>query len=206
MSMRPRAAKPIISRREAVRRACLLWVAADVAGPLRRAHAAADAAPRVEARRDGDAIVLSARVPLHASRQQAWEVLTDYERYPAFVPDLKRCRVVERNGATVLLDQEGEAGFVLFHYPIRMRLEVTEQPTSRVDARALQGNFRQMDGTYELLDEGGVLVFAYRGRLVPDFVLPPLVGMAAVRNATERQLGGLIAEIHRRAALEAGKP
>lgn len=204
--MKPRAAKPIISRREAIRRICLLWLAVYTAAPRGHAHAAADAAPRVEARRDGDAIVLSARVPLQATRQQAWEVLTDYERYPAFVPDLKRCRVIERNGATLVLEQEGEAGFVLFHYPIRMRLEVTEQPLQRVSARALQGNFRQMDGTYELLDEGGALVFAYRGRLVPDFVLPPLVGMAAVRAATERQLGGLIAEIHRRAAREVSRP
>lgn len=150
--------------------------------------------------------MLSARVPLRASRQQAWAVITDYERYPEFVPDLKRCRVIERNGGVVLLEQEGEAGFVLFHYPIRVRLEVTEQPAQRVSARAVQGNFRQMDGTYELQEDGGALVFAYRGRLVPDFVLPPLIGMAAVRGATERQLGGLVGEIHRRAAQESGNP
>lgn len=177
-----------------------------MARPHRRAHAAQDGALHVEAKRDGEAIVLSARVPLHASRQQAWDVLTDYERYPDFVPDLKRCRVVERTGGTVVLEQEGEAGFVLFHYPIRVRLEVTEQPAQRVNARALQGNFRQMDGSYELQDDGGALVFVYRGRLVPDFDLPPLIGMAAVRSATARQLGGLIAEINRRAAREATSP
>lgn len=204
--MTPSQAKPIISRREAIRRAGLLWLALDVMRYPRPAQAAADAAIRVDAKRDGEAIVLSARVPLRASREQAWEVITDYERYPDFVPDLKRCRVIERSGGVVLLEQEGEAGFVLFHYPIRIRLEVTELPVQRVSARAVQGNFRQMDGTYVLQEEGGALVFAYDGRLVPDFVLPPLIGLAAVRGATARQLGGLVGEIHRRAALAPNSP
>lgn len=175
--------------------AALLALAAPVAAQTNAGERA-----RVEARRDGEAIVLSSRVRLHATREQAWAVLTDYERYPDFVPDLKLSRILARDGPILVLEQEGEAGFVFFHYPVRVRLEVVEQPGERVTARAVQGNFRQMDGVYELADADGTLTFLYRGRLVPDFRLPPLVGLPAVRNATERQLDGLVREIHRRAA------
>lgn len=155
------------------------------------------AEPQVDARRDGEAVVLEASAPLHATIGQAWRVLTDYERYPAFVPDLALSRVVSRDGAKVVLEQEGEVGFLFFHQPVRVRLEVTEQPAERVTARAVQGNFRQMDGEYELRSEGGTVQLYYRGRLVPDFALPPLIGLAAVRRATQRQFSALVHEIDR---------
>jgi hypothetical protein len=36
---------------------------------------------------------------------------------------------------------------------------------------------------------------------VPDFILPPLIGTAAVRSAVHKQFGALVKEIGRRAAL-----
>jgi ribosome-associated toxin RatA of RatAB toxin-antitoxin module len=189
-----------IVRQSAMKLPWLLVVSSIFACTVR----ADDPSIRVQAHREGEAIVLDATASLRASIRQAWRVITDYERYPLFVPDLTVSHVVSRRGNTVILEQQGEAGFVFFHYPIHVRLEVTEQPSQRVIARALQGNFRRMDGLYELREEAATLRFVYRGRLVPDFHLPPLVGLPAVRTATERQFSALVREINRRSEQERG--
>jgi ribosome-associated toxin RatA of RatAB toxin-antitoxin module len=152
---------------------------------------------QVEARREGEAVLVKASARLTADLTRAWEVLTDYERYAQFVPDLKSSRVISRSGHVAIVDQRGEAGFFLFHYPVEVQLEVTEQPYQRVTSRALSGNFKEMVGVYELLDQPDGLRFEYSGRLVPSFRLPPLIGVAAVRSAVEKQFSALVREIQR---------
>jgi ribosome-associated toxin RatA of RatAB toxin-antitoxin module len=151
----------------------------------------------VDARRDGDAVVVRASAVLTTAVAQAWRVLTDYDRYAQFVPDLRSSRVVARNGNVAIVDQKGEAGFFLYRYPVEVRLEVTEVPIERVSSRALAGNFKEMVGIYELSPEGEAVRFLYSGRLVPSFRLPPLIGVAAVRSAAEKEFTALVREIHR---------
>jgi ribosome-associated toxin RatA of RatAB toxin-antitoxin module len=144
-------------------------------------------------------VLVQASALLAAAPARAWQVLTAYDRYAEFVPDLKSSRVVARTGNVAIVDQKGEAGFFLFHYPVEVQLEVTETPFRRVSSRALTGNFKEMVGVYELLQEGETLRFVYAGRLVPSFHLPPLIGVAAVRSAVEKQFTALVREIHRAA-------
>lgn len=160
---------------------------------------AAEYGIRVEARRDGEAVLVQASAVLTTAVAQAWRVLTAYDRYAEFVPDLESSRVVARRGNVAIVDQKGEAGFFLYHYPVEVQLEVTEVPFERVTSRALAGNFKEMVGVYELSQEGETLRFLYTGRLVPSFRLPPLIGVPAVRSAVEKQFTALVREIHRTA-------
>jgi len=178
-------------RRDGVR--WLLVLVCLLALPVR----AADYSIRVEARREGDAVLVQASALLAAAPARAWEVLTAYDRYADFVPDLKSSRVIARSGNVSIVDQKGEAGFFLYRYPVEVQLEVTEKPFERVTSRALAGNFKEMVGVYELIQDGEALRFLYSGRLVPSFRLPPLIGVTAVRSAVEKQFTALVREIHR---------
>lgn len=156
---------------------------------------------RVEARRDGDAVLVEAHARVNADVETAWAVLTAYDRYAEFIPDLKVSEIVARAGETAIVHQKGEAGFFLFHFPMEVTFSVTEQAPTGIRSRAISGTFKEMTGTYDLAPDGSGLRLTYRGRLVPDFRLPPLIGTAAVRAAVEKQFGALVKEIHRRAAL-----
>jgi ribosome-associated toxin RatA of RatAB toxin-antitoxin module len=156
---------------------------------------------RVEARREGEAVVVSARAALPADPALVWEVLTAYERYPEFVPDLKSSRVLARAGSTAIVEQRGVAGFFLYRFPLEVRLAVSEQPYQRVSCYAISGNFKEMSGLYELALEGDVVQLTYSGRLVPAFRLPPLIGLPALRASVERQFRALTREILRRSAM-----
>lgn len=156
---------------------------------------------RVEARRVGDAVLVSAGARIRADLDTAWTVLTGYDDYAEFIPDLKSSRVLVRVGDSAIIEQKGEVGFFLFHFAMEVTFRVSEQPRTSITSQALSGTFKQMTGTYLLAQEGEDVHLTYTGRLVPDFILPPLIGTAAVRAAVQKQFGALVKEIQRRAAL-----
>ena len=156
---------------------------------------------KVEARRDGDAVLVEARARVKADVETAWTVLTAYDRYAEFIPDLKSSEILARAGETAIVHQKGEVGFFLFHFPMEVTFSVTEQPPTGISSRAISGTFKEMTNVYTLAEDDGGVRLTYSGRLVPEFRLPPLIGTAAVKAAVEKQFGALVREIQRRAAL-----
>jgi len=157
---------------------------------------------KVEARREGDAVLVNAVARISADLDSAWTILTGYDRYAEFIPDLKSSQVLLREGNTAIVEQKGEAGFFLFHFKVEVTFLVAEEPRTSIRSRALSGTFREMTGTYLLAQEGEILHLTYMGRLVPNFLLPPLIGTAAVKSAIQKQFGALVKEIQRRALLQ----
>jgi ribosome-associated toxin RatA of RatAB toxin-antitoxin module len=155
----------------------------------------------VEAERAGEGVEVRARALIAAPQPLIWEVLTNYDRLANFIPGITKSVVRSRRGGSVIVDQSGEAGFLVFSFPINVRLEVTEGAQDWVASRAVSGNLRRMNGRYDLQPDarGGVLL-RYSGVIEPDFELPPLIGTAALRSMVEQQFMAMVAEIERRAA------
>jgi ribosome-associated toxin RatA of RatAB toxin-antitoxin module len=154
----------------------------------------------VQVAREGDAYAIVASGDVAAEPAVAWRVLTDYDRYAAFVPDLTSSRTVSRTGDTAVVEQRGELRFLFIRFPLEVKYAVREQPPAVVESRATSGSFREMTGRYELRPKGAVLRVVYTGRLVPDFAMPPLIGTIAVRMTVERQFAAMIEEIERQSA------
>ena len=150
---------------------------------------------------------MRANAVLFAPVMVAWQVLTDYERLPVFIPGIAKSSVRMRDGNRVLVEQAGAARFLIFSFPIEVRLEVVESPPHAVSSRALGGNLRRMDGRYELAPDAvrGAVALRYSGEIEPEFSLPPLVGLAVLRHMVEEQFTAMVAEIERRAAAAPSK-
>jgi len=160
----------------------------------------------VEAERRGERVDVRARALITAPPAVVWEVLTDYEHLPRFVPGIAKSVVRLREGSRLLVDQSGEARFLFFSIPIEVQLEVIERPPQWISSRAVAGNVRRMSGRYEIEPdaERGTVLLRYVGQIEPDFELPPLIGVAALRNTAYEQFAAMVAEIERRAG-EAAK-
>jgi ribosome-associated toxin RatA of RatAB toxin-antitoxin module len=163
----------------------------------------------IEAERRGDTIEIHARALIAAPVAVAWQVLTDYERLPGFIPGLTKSLIRERQGNRLVVEQAGEARFLMFSFPIEVRYEVVESPPSGISSRAIGGNLRRMNGRYELQPapaspgtEGarGAVRLRYEGEMEPNFDVPPFIGLVAVRSMVEQQFTAMVAEIERRAA------
>ena len=151
--------------------------------------------------RDGDRFDVEAAAEIEAEVTLAWSVLTDYDRLSEFIPGMQSSRIVSRSKGRVIVDQSGETRLLFFSFPMQVRLEIEEFPYERIVSRAIDGNFKEMSGSYTLEARGRRLQLRYTGSLTPEFSIPPLVGTILVRNTMEKRFGAMVDEILRRQRL-----
>jgi ribosome-associated toxin RatA of RatAB toxin-antitoxin module len=161
----------------------------------------------VEAIRKGEFIEVRAHATIDAPLSVIWTTLTDYERLPEFIPGLRKSKVLSRRGATVIVEQSGEARFLMFTFPIDVTLEARERPPSSIQVRALSGNLRHFEGGYHVDPEAGGSRNGLRwiGTIIPDVSLPPLIGEVVMRMRIEDQFVGMVREIERRESVRRSK-
>lgn len=165
--------------------------------------AADDFAVSVEAR--GAAVAVNARATLDAPYALIWNTLTDYGRLADFVPGMHSSRIVERRGATTIVEQHGKAGFLIFSSPVDVVVAATVLPSGVIEMHAIEGNVKQLYGQYRI-DKGGkdgTWVLRWFGLIEPDLSLPHFVGLPVIRINIADQFRGMVNEIERRAAVSA---
>ncbi len=151
------------------------------------------------------ALRVVASASLRADLQTSWDTLVDYDRLPEFVPDLRSSRTLQRDGAVAVVAQSGRAGFGPLHRDFTLTLRVREEAPYAVTASAVAGSFTRFESSYRLrAEEGGITHLSYRALIEPRDGVPPLLGLAVMRWALERQFQALLVEIERRAALGVG--
>jgi ribosome-associated toxin RatA of RatAB toxin-antitoxin module len=148
----------------------------------------------------GAHVVSWGSVRVSASVELAFEVMTDYDRMTDFLPGMLASTVVSRDGNTVIVEQSADEGIFLFKQRIDARLVIVEHPHYRLAISSQAGSFRELDGNYLLTRKKDHTLIEYRARFLPDFHLPPMIGLYAVQRSLERHLGALAGEIERRQA------
>jgi ribosome-associated toxin RatA of RatAB toxin-antitoxin module len=155
---------------------------------------------RVEAARAGAAVAVSAHASVKAPLATIWSTLTDYERLPEFVPGMKRSRIIGRRGPAAIVEQDGEAGFLIFRFPIHVVVESAEYPPNLITIHVVRGNLRQLEGQYRI-EQGASAeehVLHWSGTIEPDTMLPAFITVPLMRANIEDQFAGMVREIKRR--------
>jgi ribosome-associated toxin RatA of RatAB toxin-antitoxin module len=174
----------------------LAILASSLIGAVHRADAAAIAwhVSRVD-----DGIAIDASALLRADLPGAWRVLTDYDRYPEFIPGLRASRVIARRGRDVVVEQRVDVTLWLFRAPVDVTYEITEHPPLRVVSRSVGGCTCTLDSTYTLSRDGAQIRLAYRGRLVTGSGAVSLLENAAGERTAMKQFRALAHAIEARA-------
>jgi ribosome-associated toxin RatA of RatAB toxin-antitoxin module len=176
-------------------------IAAAVASMLTLATAtmAEAAIVTLDANRRGDAVEIQASAMLDVDRATAWQVLTGYDRYPEFIPDLRVSRIIARHGSMVTVEQSGEAVLWLFRMPIDVTYEIQEFPPDRLEARVVAGSLRALTSSYSLTPTAPGVRLDFTGHVVPGFALFGDLEQWVVRENIARQFQAIVDEIGRRA-------
>ena len=141
---------------------------------------------------------------VHATPQEAWNVLTDYDRLGEFVPDLLSSRLVTRNAHEAVVEQRSEVRFLFVKHTIDLTVRITEQPFSTIDVALMGGDMQRYSGQWQLAPETrdgvqGTLI-SYAGTMEPNFFIPPLVGESIARANVRKMVTAVVQEIDRRSA------
>ena len=150
--------------------------------------------------RSGDAIDIHASMELHADAATAWRVLTDYDRYTEFIPDLRVSRVIARRGTTVTVEQSGDAKLWLFRMPLNVTFEIDETPPNRLRSHTVAGSLRALASSYALTPAAYGVRLDYSGRITPGFALFGHIEEIAVEQNIARQFQAFADEIERQGA------
>ena len=147
--------------------------------------------------RNGDTIDIRASAILNADGATAWHVLTDYNRYPEFIPELHSSRVVARRGATVAVEQSGAAAIWRFKMPLEITFDITEFPPSSLRSRATAGSLRALTSGYTLTPMPPGIRLDYVGHVTPGFEIFGYIEQTTVEHNVARQFQALADEIER---------
>ncbi len=155
----------------------------------------------LDAERNGDHIDIHASVELDADVATAWRVLTDYDRFTEFIPDLRASRIVARRGSTVTVEQSGNATLWLFKVPLEVTFEVQEIPPYRLHSRTVAGSLRGLTSSYVLTPAASGIRLEYAGRAASGYPLLGRIEQVAIEHTVARQFQALADEIERQTAL-----
>jgi ribosome-associated toxin RatA of RatAB toxin-antitoxin module len=154
----------------------------------------------IDAERDGDTVDIRASAVLNSDAATAWRVLTDYGRYPEFIPDLRLSRILARRGEMVTVEQSGDATLWLFKMPLAITFEIKETPPHRLQSRAVAGSLRALTSSYALTPTALGIRLNYVGHIAPGFALFGPIEKTAVETNVARQFHALADEIEAQGA------
>lgn len=166
------------------------------------AAASADAQPdeeiAVNVQIDGEVVSVEASLAVPATRQQVWDVLTDFAHMAGFVSNLKESRVESSSGDTLKIFQSGVAQYGPITFPFRSLREIRLTRLERIQSRLISGSMRKMEGMTRLDDEGAQTRIQYHAESIPGAWIPPLVGKVFIEHETREQFREIRNEILKR--------
>ena len=140
---------------------------------------------------------VNANAVVQAAPAAVWKTLTSYERMSEFVPDLRSCRVLSRNGNEVIIEQQGMARFLFMNHPIHLVVRAMETPMTAIDIDLVSGDMRHYESRWTLapMPETGGTRIVFSSRLMPGFYVPGMLGTTMIRGDIERMMGAVMARI-----------
>ncbi|MHB8418031.1 MAG: type II toxin-antitoxin system RatA family toxin [Myxococcales bacterium] len=129
--------------------------------------------------------------------EKLWSVISDYEKYPQFIPEMRAVRVLETKGNVQRVSFEIEIAVLAFKRRVHYTLEFTNTPPLRVRWRLIESDLiKGNDGgwTLEAAGEGKT-----RATYQIELRLGPLVPKAVSNFLAEQSLPKLLEQFKGRA-------
>ena len=179
---------PLLQRLATLFAFCALWMIG--------ATVLADARVRVQA---NEAVIsVYAEIDSRVDRDLAWAVLTDYNRWSEFIPDLHVSRVISPPGEPIRLEQRGSIPW-LPNFPLVMIALVEEIPPRTLRFQRIAGNIQALVGEWQIQGKSPVRL-VYRSTIVPGIPMPPEASVEIFRHDAKVRLEAMAREMERRAA------
>ena len=119
-------------------------------------------------RQEGNLLTVEGQLEVPVNQTVAWAVLTDYARFPEFVPGINSSRILEQRNASKLIEQRGMVSAGSFRMPFQGVVQVEEQrreglPES-IKILFVSGPLKDIQGEWNL-KSNSPLTLSYRMRM-----------------------------------------
>ncbi|MPZ19506.1 MAG: hypothetical protein GEV06_16540 [Luteitalea sp.] len=124
-----------------------------------------------------------------------WNVLTDYEQIPQFMPEVRRSIVREHSASRALVEQEAVARILLFSKRLHLVLEVHEQGDVIHFCDTAADSFTRYEGLWRVHEHDAGTTVTYELTVQPAFTVPPFLFTRLVKRDAEHMIERLRTEI-----------
>jgi hypothetical protein len=178
-----------------------LWlaIAAATVAVIAESPSAAGARIGIEVIPGDGCVIIDAVASVDAASDVAWQVLTDYPRYPEFIPGVRSSRVTRRDGDAITVEQGTHAFVGSFAIPVTVVYEIAESVPRDLWSSTDLPLLGVLRSHYRLRSEGRRSRLEYSGRLAPSTGTLPALQRTALVDTVTRQFQALAEEIERRA-------
>lgn len=177
--------------------ACVLAIPVCAAVP---SDAGADTDIDVRASKDGEVVVVDVDMTVHATQDEVWSVLTDYDHMADFVSNLQSSAVITRTGNTLDVLQKGTARYGLLSFPFETVRRVMLTPRREIRSRIMSGDMMGSEIVTRISADGPITQVSVRSRYTPTIWIPPIIGTSVIASETRKQWFTLREEVLRRRA------
>jgi ribosome-associated toxin RatA of RatAB toxin-antitoxin module len=125
---------------------------------------------------DRDRHQVSAKLTLPHSPQQVWQVLTDYEALPNFIPHLVKSQRLSHPESGIRVEQIGSKCPLHFCFSARVVLDLIEHFPHRIQFHMVEGDFKTFSGEWKLVShcdrDENLSDLHYSLQVVPKIPMP----------------------------------
>ena len=148
-------------------------------------------ATRVDVTESGGVYTVSAAFAVTESPEAVIAVLTDFERIPAYMPDVEVSRIVKRTPAGTLIEQQAVSKFMMFSKRVHLLLDVREDAMAIRFRDRCGKSFASYEGSWQISQHDSLTVVDYQLSAQPTFEVPGFV----LKRLLKRDAGQLIDRI-----------
>jgi carbon monoxide dehydrogenase subunit G len=152
----------------------------------------------VQVKMAGENVIVDVTFTVPATQQEVWAVLIDFDHMADFVSNLQESKVVSVSGDTLTIFQRGSATYGPVSYPFESTREIRLMPFHKIRTHLISGNMRKMEGTTQLIDEGGQTRIIYHTDTIQEIWIPSIIVKVFIENEIREQFRELRNEIMKR--------
>jgi ribosome-associated toxin RatA of RatAB toxin-antitoxin module len=139
------------------------------------------------------------RVSTTGNIEKAWEVLTDYDNFQEFLPNISDSKIIEENADRTIFEQTNLVDLLLLTKEFTVQIAATKNYPQKIDFEIIEGDLKQLQGSWEVetLPSGKVLV-THRVIVAPKTKGEEAIFYGIYESSLEETLTAIAAEITKR--------
>lgn len=119
---------------------------------------------------------ITAKIQIPHPVEKIWQVLTDYQALPDFVPSLASSRKLEHPNGGIRLEQIGSQRLLRMNFSARVILDLEESFPNEINFQMVEGDFKDFSGSWRLsnctVDDKTGTLLCYTVKVWPKLTMP----------------------------------
>ncbi|MGB3404322.1 MAG: SRPBCC family protein [Microcoleaceae cyanobacterium] len=90
------------------------------------------------------------QVVINAPLETVWDVLTDYDNFDRFFPNVANSKLIETQGNSKIFEQVYQVKIATISKQFKVKVAVTETPVQEINFQQIEGDLKSLQGSWKL--------------------------------------------------------